>query len=215
MDLVYGTSTAFAQVTPTAYIIADCDTTSSNYKISQQNLKKTQTQARLHGWTTEVWPATNGYKLTPEDWTNIGVTLLDRGAIVKRPGARGCWFSHWRLWQHCVDIGRPIVILEHDAGISAPWPKDINLEQCVWKLHRPDGRGERLNTITGEWSCGAYAYTMTPLFARQLIDFSRKHGAQAVDKQLGRNVVPWQYWSTDLAPHRPAVRSSTTSPKVF
>lgn len=199
---------------PRAFIIADCDPTSPNYKISQQNLKRTQTQAQLHGWITEVWPAVNGYQLTQADWRDIGVTLLDRGAIVKRPGARGCWFSHWRLWQHCIAVNQPIVVLEHDAGISAPWPKDIDLNHCVWKLHRPDGRGERVNTITGEWSCGAWAYTMTPRFAQQLIDFSRTHGAQAVDKQLGRSVIPWQYWSTDLAPHCPVVRSSTTSPKT-
>lgn len=198
---------------PTAYIIADCDPTSRNYRVSQQNLARTLGQADLHGWSTQVWPAVNGYKLTSEDWNRIGVELLNRGAIVKRPGARGCWFSHWGLWQHCVDTNCPIVILEHDACISAPWPADIDLERCVWKLHRPDGRGERTNTITGEWSCGAYAYTITPRWAQQLIDFSRTHGAQAVDKQLGRRVVPWQYWHTDLAPHKPAVRSSTTSPK--
>jgi hypothetical protein len=199
---------------PLAFIIADTDPSSANYRISQQNLARTQAQAQLHGWTTQVWSAVNGRGVTAADWSKIGVTLLDRGAIVKRPGARGCWFSHWGLWQHCTDIDQPIVVLEHDAYITGPWPRDIDLDQCVWKLHRPDGRGERLNTITGEWSCGAWAYTLTPGFAQQLIDFSRTHGAQAVDKQLGRSVIPWQYWSSDLVQHRPAVRVSTTSPKT-
>jgi GR25 family glycosyltransferase involved in LPS biosynthesis len=198
---------------PLAFIIADTDPHSPYYSVSQQNLAQTLKQARLHGWQCSVWPAVNGRGVTAEDWSRIGVELLDRGAIVKRPGARGCWHSHWSLWQHCTDIDQPIVVLEHDAYITGPWPRDIDLEQSVWKLHRPDGRGERVNTITGEWSCGAWAYTLTPRFAQSLIDFSRAHGAQAVDKQLGRSVIPWQYWPTDLVTHRPAVRSSTTSPK--
>jgi hypothetical protein len=45
------------------------------------------------------------------------------------------------------------------------------------------------------------------------MQFIRSHGAQAVDKQLGRSVIPWQYWHTDLAPHRP-LSSSTTAKKT-
>jgi GR25 family glycosyltransferase involved in LPS biosynthesis len=199
---------------PRAFVIADCDPQSANYKISQTNLATTLAQARLHNWSVTVWPAVDGRKVTSADWTRIGVSLLDRGAIVKRPGARGCWFSHWSLWQHCIDLDQPIIVMEHDAYITGAWPQEIDIDQCVWKLHAADGRGERVNTITGEWSCGAWAYTITPKFAQQIIDFSRTHGAQAVDKQLGRSVIPWSYWPTDLAPHRPTVRSSTTSPKT-
>jgi hypothetical protein len=200
---------------PKAFVIADCDPLSAHYAISQRNLATTLRQAGVHNWSVTVWPASNGRNISPQDWLDIGVELLPRGAIVKRPGARGCWFSHWRLWAHCVLINEPIIILEHDAYISGAWPSHIDLEQCVWKLHLDDGRGLRKNSITGEWSCGAYAYTMTPNFARAIMQFSRSYGAQAVDKQLGRSVVPWQYWHENLAPHRPTVRSSTTSPKVF
>jgi hypothetical protein len=214
LDILHGASTAFGLILPTAYIIADCDPRSPHYKVSQQNLARTQAQADLHRWTTEVWPAVNGHAVNAEDWSRIGVELLDRGAIVHRPGARGCWFSHWGLWTHCVSTDQPIVVLEHDAHVNGAWPESIDLDRCVWKLHGPDGRGERVNTITGEWSCGAWAYTLTPGFAGQLIDFSRINGAQAVDKQLGRLVVPSQYWPTDLVTHKPAVRASTTSRKT-
>jgi GR25 family glycosyltransferase involved in LPS biosynthesis len=199
---------------PLTYIIADCDANSANYSVSQQNLARTQKKLHEHQWSYQVWPAVNGHSIGADDWSRIGVTLLDRGGIVKRPGARGCWFSHWSLWEHCVAVDQPIVVLEHDAHVNGPWPRNIDLDQCVWKLHRPDGRGERVNTITGEWSCGAWAYTLTPYFARQLIDFSRANGAQAVDKQLGKLVIPWRYWRENLAIHKPAVRISTTGPKT-
>lgn len=198
---------------PLTYIIADCDPRSDNYSVSQRNLARTQKQLEQHQWSYQVWPAVLGQDIGPKDWQRIGVSLLDRGGIVKRPGARGCWFSHWGLWSHCIAIDQPIVILEHDAFITAPWPEAIDLDQCIWKLHCPDGRGERTNTITGEWACGAWAYTLTPRFAQQLIDFSRLNGAQAVDKQLGRSVVPWQYWKKNLAMHKPAILASTTGPK--
>jgi hypothetical protein len=200
---------------PKTFVIASTDPHSAHYAVSQRNLAQTLSQAALHGWSLTVWPATEGLTVTEQAWLDIGVKLLDRGAIIHRPGARGCWFSHWRLWQHCVDIDQPIVILEHDAYITAPWPLSIDLEACVWKLHLDDGRGLRVNTITGEWTCGAYAYTVSPQFAQNLITFSRLHGAQAVDKQLGRRVVPWQYWRENLAPHRPRTRVSTTSPKLM
>jgi hypothetical protein len=198
---------------PLAFVIATTDPSSRHYTISQRNLAQTLCQAEIHGWPLTVWPATDGHTVTEQTWQDIGVRLLDRGAIVHRPGAQGCWFSHWRLWQHCCDLDQPIVILEHDAYITAAWPQDLDLDQCVWKLHLDDGRGLRENTLTGEWSCGAYSYTITPRHARAVMEFSRLHGAQAVDKQLGRRVVPWQYWREDLAPHKPKSSSSTTSPK--
>ena len=198
---------------PATYIIAETDPTSPHYLSSQRNLTRTLERANQFGWTVSVWPATNGHTVTDRDWAAVGAKLISWGAIHRRPGAKGCWFSHWRLWQHCIDLDQPIVILEHDAYISGQWPEDIDLTRCVWKLHLEDGRGERVNRITGEWSCGAYAYTMAPRFAKELMQFIRSHGAQAVDKQLGRSVIPWQYWHTDLAPHRP-LSSSTTSKKT-
>jgi hypothetical protein len=104
--------------------------------------------------------------------------------------------------------------MEHDAHVTGPWPSTIDLDQCVWKLCTPDGRGDRENDFTGLWSCGAWAYTLTPHWAAKLIEFSRSVGAQAVDKQIGSKVVDWSYWTTNLVPHKPAVHRSTTSPKV-
>jgi len=214
LDILHGVSTASSIAMPMAYIIADCDPYSLDYRFSQRNLKRTQYQADLHGWNTQIWPAVNGHKVTAADWQKIGVEMLDRGAMPKRHGAQGCWHSHWSLWSHCVDIDQPIIVLEHDAYINDEWPQDIDLYTCVWKLYRPDGRGERLNSVTGQWSCGSWAYTLTPQFARQLIDFSRANGAQAVDKQLGKSAIPWQYWSSDLVTHSPDVQISSTARKT-
>jgi hypothetical protein len=185
-----------------------------NLQLSQKNSTVSMARAAQMGWTVELWPAVDGFSLDSTAWDRIGVRLLDRGAIVKRPGARGCFHSHFGLWQHCVELNEPIVVLEHDACIMQPWDTQLDLDTGLWKLHRPDGRGDRVNEITGLWSCGAWAYTLTPFQARCLIDFSQQHGAQAVDKQIGDRAVAWRYTDQDMVLHRPGVRISTTSTKV-
>lgn len=196
---------------PVAYVIAVVDPCAVSHAVAKANLAVTVTVLEQWAWPWRVWPATVPSAV---DWTGLGVALLPRGAILKRPGAQACFHSHFRLWSHCVDIGQPIVVMEHDARVSGAWPAHIDLDQCVWKLCHPDGRGDRSNDYTGTWSCGAWAYTLTPRWAGQLIDFSRSVGAQAVDKQIGSRVVDWRYWCDDLVMHRPAVHRSTTSPKV-
>lgn len=204
---------------PLAFVIAQTHCTAHpisqrNLALSQRNVQASLATAAAMGWHVNCWPAVDGFALDHHSWDRIGVALLNRGAIVKRPGARGCFHSHFSLWQHCVELAQPIVIFEHDVKIVQPWPDHLDLDQCVWKLHTPDGRGDRINTITGLWSCGAWAYTVTPQWAGQLIAFSRTHGAQAVDKQIGSVAVPWQYTAYDIAVHGPSVKISTTSTKV-
>jgi len=36
-----------------------------------------------------------------------------------RPGEVGCWASHYQLWQRCVEIGRPIIVLEDDTVLAS------------------------------------------------------------------------------------------------
>jgi hypothetical protein len=198
-------------MTPTAYIITVIDSSAPGFSVGQANLAATVKTLERWGWDWTVWAATVPSEV---DWPSLGVELLPRGAILKRPGAQACFHSHFRLWEHCVAIDQPIVVMEHDAHVTGPWPSTINLDQCVWKLCTPDGRGDRENDFTGLWSCGAWAYTLTPHWAAKLIEFSRSVGAQAVDKQIGSKVVDWSYWTTNLVPHKPAVHRSTTSPKV-
>ena len=204
---------------PKAFVITQQSATSHVNSIrscrqSQLNSQATITQAQKFGWDVSAWPATDGYTITNQSWELIGVTLLDRGAIVKRPGARGCFHSHFSLWQHCVLLQEPIIVMEHDAWVQGPWPADLDLNRCIWKLHLADGRGDQINEITGLWSRGAWAYTLTPGQAATLVTFSKTNGAQAVDKQIGDTVVPWQYLTTNLVIHKPHIRGSTTSPKV-
>lgn len=198
---------------PKTWIIAQTDPASRHYAVSQRNLAATVAAAAQWSWSVSVWPAVDGWHLDSSAWDRIGVSLLPRGAILKRPGAQGCFHSHFGIWSWCVEHQRCAVILEHDAKITGPWPENIDLEHNIWKLYQPDGRGDRINDHTGTWSCGSWAYTVTASQAQQLIDFSRRVGAQALDKQLGSRAVSWAYWRDNLVVHAPAAATSTTSPK--
>ena len=192
----------------TAYIIANLD-----QPLSRMLLEETQASLDQYNWSYQVWPAVIGKNIVDSDWSALGLRALDRGKFLRQPGAQGCFHSHFKLWQHCQCIDQPIVVLEHDAVCQAPFPLDLDLERCVWKLY--PASTTRINDITGEWSRGSWAYTLTPKQARDLTVFSQQQGAQAPDKQIGSRVLRWQHLDRDLFTHNPIPRISTTSTRFF
>lgn len=162
-----------------------------------------------NNWRFEIFPAVVGTKLSAGSWQDIGVTLSQDGKMRQRPGAQGCWMSHWQLWNRCIQSQLPCVILEHDAVVSAPWPQDLDFQTQLIKLY---SKAEcKLHPLYGQWSKGSHAYCLTPQQAGQLVDFARQHGAQAVDKHLGSNVLPWSFYSQDLVTLHPRRGASSTS----
>lgn len=198
----------------TSYIISlDSETSHPqsrvNHRISRERLVETIRSCEQYAWPYEVWPAVNGYTVTEDTWRELGVELLqDRGKLRLRPGAQGCWLSHFTLWQHCVDIGQPIIVLEHDALVRDPWP-DLDPREGVIKLHRP--LKLKQNSLTGLWGTGAWAYLISPEDSLRLIEGSRRLGAQALDKMIGSELVRWRNLDWDLVEHNPDRRASTTS----
>jgi len=162
-----------------------------------------------HDWPYEIVPAVDGHKITEQDWARIGVKMSPDGKMSRRPGAQGCWHSHFALWQRCVDLNQPIIILEHDAVVVAPWPADIDIDTQLVKLYR--SAECKINPAFGTWSKGAHAYSVTPGQAQTLIAHARQHGAQAVDKHLGNRVLPWTFYSADLVTLNPGRGPSSTS----
>ncbi len=163
-----------------------------------------------HGWTYEIFPAVDGHRVTSTDWDRVGVRMMSEGKMSRRPGAQGCWLSHFALWQRCVDLDQPIIILEHDALVTGPWPADLDINTQIIKLYSTAEC--KVNPAFGRWSKGAHAYTVTPRQAQILITDAQKRGAQAVDKHLGDLVIPWKFYKHDLVLLNPGRGPSTTSP---
>jgi GR25 family glycosyltransferase involved in LPS biosynthesis len=154
----------------------------------------------------------NGHSVTEQTWKSIGVQMSANGKMSRRPGAQGCWISHWRLWNRCVETAQPIVVFEHDAVVTAPWPEELDITQSLVKLYTTAEC--KVNPMFGLWSKGAHAYALTPDQAQTLISHARANGAQAVDKHLGEKVLPWKFHSTDLVVLNPRRDKSTTSSKI-
>lgn len=168
---------------------------------------------RKYNWNFEVVPAVNGQTVTAQTWQSIGVRLSADGKMSRRPGAQGCWMSHWQLWNRCVKDNVPIVVMEHDAIVTATWPEDLDIESRLVKLYRTAEC--KVNPAFGRWSKGAHAYTLTPSQAQQLISYAQTNGAQAADKHLGDLVLPWTFYSRDLVVLNPRRGPSSTSKISF
>lgn len=175
---------------------------------SRQLLSELTLSLDRWGWQYSVWPAVRGDLVTVRDWQDIGVDIHSSGKLKQRPGAQGCWLSHWQLW-HNIDH-RGMIILEDDAVAEGPWLPEIAEPDRMIKLTAETGT--KTNPDTGRWSLGSHAYWMPGNLAQRLILFSREQGARAVDKQLGDRVLPWRFLGRDLFTLNPRRGPSTTSP---
>ena len=121
-------------------------------------------------------------------------------------GFKGCFLSHYLLWEKCIELDEPIMILEHDALMIRPLPKNI-LElfthHCVldYAIHEPNyeeilaKEGKlvvkkfprlyadkiSISKINDAHVRGSHAHIVKPLGAKTLIESVKKWGHLASD----------------------------------
>lgn len=97
-----------------------------------------------------------------------------------RPGVQGCFFSHYRLWQLCVELAEPIMIFEDDvqvyrhyvpvefSGVLVTCLGAVKRDRYLHYLHNPQGQPQAAeyfnNTLPG--ACG---YAIQPSAAEVLV----------------------------------------------
>jgi len=143
---------------------------------------------RQFGWAIESFVGTNGNYVTDQSWKDIGITPLLHKPSMNKPGTQGCFFSHYYLWNLCIDINEPIVILEHDAIIKNFWP-ELEINESVVKLFKRY-KTERVDELSGIYTKSLHAYCILPEHCTKLIEFSKNVGAFAADMMIGSKVVP-------------------------
>ena len=57
---------------------------------------------------------------------NLDASILKKGSQNYSNGAIGCALSHLQLWDKCIELNKPIVIMEDDAIVSRDYNKHIN-----------------------------------------------------------------------------------------
>lgn len=55
-----------------------------------------------------------GRILHPWGFKGPNSVVTDQDEKLTRPGVKGCFYSHYRLWQKCVELEQPIIIWEDD-----------------------------------------------------------------------------------------------------
>jgi len=121
-----------------------------------------------------------------------------------RPGVMGCFHSHFRLWQHCVNIDKPILVFEDDVIFERGWTpvewEDILLVATGKSVYKDEWYAEKLYNPTGEPQAvtlnrkvmpGAVGYGITPQGAKKLTDFYKNCFAPA-DNSMNITVVNLQ-----------------------
>lgn len=86
-------------------------------------------------------------------------------------GERACFASHYALWQECVKISQPIVVLEDDVGLKAEfWTKLVQIMQSPYEYVRLMYLSQKANflplsddfSISFDSLMGTQGYYLTP-----------------------------------------------------
>jgi glycosyl transferase family 25 len=124
------------------------------------------------------------------------------------PGEIGCYASHLALWQLCVEIDRPIVIIEDDAILTEAFPAALRstakiIADCGFMRLEPNKQSRRrprryipvgeldqfeVNYVARLSLCMT-GYAVSPAAARRLVESSATLLAP-VDRYLQR---PWSH----------------------
>jgi len=125
-------------------------------------------------------------------------------ASATRPGVMGCFHSHFRLWQRCVEINEPILIFEDDVIFERGWTpiewEDVLLVATGKSVYKDEWYAEKLYNPTGTPHAvplnrkvmpGAVGYGLTPQGAKKLTDFYKNYFAPA-DNSMNATVVSLQ-----------------------
>ncbi|MBU2896852.1 glycosyltransferase family 25 protein [Vibrio hepatarius] len=117
------------------------------------------------------------------------------------PGERGCYASHYRLWQKCVELNEPILIIEDDClPTSHMKPSLAHLKRMHEKgyeyirVEHQKGKVTLLEEIDGGvqsvfWHnnlSGTRGYSLSPRGAKKLLEKS-KRWICAVDNYIGES----------------------------
>lgn len=171
-------------------------------------------QAAKFGLQPEFFKAINGHN-AEYHYKQTGV--VKKGKFKKnRPGVAGCFFSHYYLWQRCIKLDEPIIILEHDGYFIRKLPEDILLQFTdVLKLDRLDPYSRKYNSRLdkeqnydiivenylnpspknlkkhdiGNYFKGAYSYIIKPDGAKKLVFSCKTNGHRPADQQINDQLL--------------------------
>lgn len=180
-----------------AYII-----TLPDNSISKELTERCEKSCRLVNQPYELWPAFDGTSgelkipshLKDQNWINWLKLNDDELSITEI----ACVFSHFSLWAKCIEINKPLVILEHDAIMVNPYYNHYGYNQIVylgcveqalygWKITTIPPHAQKNTRYRS--ICRAHAYAVDPHSAKNLVAYVLKYGIhESLDMMIRSDV---------------------------
>lgn len=133
-----------------------------------------------------IWQAFDGTKsgiVTPKQLLGQAhISLLQVKNFKLTLPEIACFYSHYSLWCHCILMNEPIIILEHDAIILKPYEKHKYKNSISYLGHEdqltdtPNGYDVSIEGYDFTFIRGAYAYSIDPYCAKNLVAHTIKEG---------------------------------------
>lgn len=121
---------------------------------------------------------------------------------LSRPGVVGCFYSHYSLWQKCVDLDEPIMIFEDDVKFYRGWNPvtfdgvlilSLGKSSFLSEPHKTYLENPTGNPQARTWRNfsmpGASGYAITPNAALRLIKFYKPYWYPA-DNAINQYLTP-------------------------
>jgi len=137
---------------------------------------------REHGINSFKWKAFNGLGdviKIPEQLVNqTHISLLKVKNFNLTLPEIACFYSHYSLWCHCVNIDKPIIILEHDVRFVKKYNKHTYYNAIVYLGHLDENIDPDVAIVNYDYKFirGAYAYSIDPAVAKNLVSHVIKEG---------------------------------------
>ena len=178
MNLFYN----YNQIVENAYIIRV-----QGNSVSEDLAKRCADSCEEVGQTYQFWDAHNGHKdpIQPPPKESDVLNLIKVTDHYLTRGEVACALSHIGLWNHCVQIDRPIVILEHDAIMLKPYTMHQIFNSICYlgaKEQVDEGWGVFPTPPHGSegpnnhFICRAHAYAIDPTVAKNLLAHVIRYG---------------------------------------
>jgi GR25 family glycosyltransferase involved in LPS biosynthesis len=143
-------------------------------------------------------------------WGVKGPTRLyseeEKQSISNNPGVLGCFYSHYRLWEKCVELNEPIMIFEDDVlftrGFSPVDWKDVLIlvlgnpqksEKYMPFLTHPEGNPRAEDYYQASLP-GTPGYAIKPHAAKKLVNEYKNHFLKS-DNAINKHFVKLQIHS--------------------
>jgi glycosyl transferase family 25 len=187
------------------------------HKISESLAKRCADSCDKVGMKYQYWDAFDGTKdgIHPPENLNPFMKMVKIADHFLTRSEVACALSHISLWAKCVEDDVPLVVLEHDAIMVAPYPEhtmynSISYLGCIeqakenWRVVPTPPHGSMGKNY--HFMCRAHSYSIDPAVAKNMLAHVLKYGINSsLDCMLRADIFPmhqmgvYAYDDSDLA----------------